>query len=118
MLEFLYDQLQDFSFDLVVGGTIWVVALAVPFRSLAANREIGWDIIGYFGSAVFGVTLVVLLEIPFLDWAAVQIPQFQAAIEGFPWLMVLLHNLILSDFGAYCAYSTDFGRPVHVIPAT
>lgn len=104
MFEFLYDQLQDLTFDLVLGGSIWAVALVLPFRSLAANKEIGWDLIGYFGSAVFGTILVILLEDPFLDWSDGQIPELHAAIDGYPWLTVLLLNLIVSDFGAYWAH--------------
>jgi hypothetical protein len=89
MLEFFYDQWNETVFDVGIGAVVWLVALALPFRALSARKEIGWDILGYFGSAFFGLLIIITLEEPILDWAIPKADSWLASYETLPWWITL-----------------------------
>ena len=55
MMEFLYDQALDVGGDVGIGVAFWLLAFALPFRALSARAEVGWDVLGYFGSFAAGM---------------------------------------------------------------
>ncbi len=104
MLEFFYDQWNETVFDVGIGAVVWLVALALPFRALSARKEIGWDILGYFGSAFFGLLIIITLEEPILDWAIPKADTWLASYETLPWWITLAGYILVSDFGTYWAH--------------
>ncbi len=104
MLDLLFDEAYFTAVDLTVGITIWLVALLLPFRKLVADKEFGWDVVGYVGSAFFGLVIVMTLEEPMLDWSIAQVATWRAGFEALPWYVTLSAYLVTSDFGTYWAH--------------
>jgi sterol desaturase/sphingolipid hydroxylase (fatty acid hydroxylase superfamily) len=104
MLDLLFDEAYFTAVDLGVGITIWLVALLLPFRKLVADNEFGWDVIGYVGSAFFGLMIVMTLEEPVLDWSIAQVATWRTTFEALPWYVTLSAYLVTSDFGTYWAH--------------
>ncbi|HEX9877250.1 MAG TPA: sterol desaturase family protein [Gammaproteobacteria bacterium] len=104
MLEFIYSQFEETVFDVGIGVAVWLVALALPFRGLRGKKEIGWDVVGYFGSAVFGLMIVIGLEEPILDWAIPRMDVWRASYAQLPSWAVLLLYVVAADLGSYWAH--------------
>jgi sterol desaturase/sphingolipid hydroxylase (fatty acid hydroxylase superfamily) len=104
MLDLLDEALRYVASDLGIGVVVWAVALMLPFRELQARKEIGWDCLGYIGSAVFGLMIVVGLEEPAIDQAVLLVPDWRLWFEDMPWWVTLPAYLLASDFGSYWAH--------------
>ncbi|HSG66324.1 MAG TPA: sterol desaturase family protein [Gammaproteobacteria bacterium] len=104
MLEFFLDQAYETVIDVGMGAAIWLVALLLPFRVLTAKKEYVWDVIGYVGSAFFGLVIVIYLEEPILDWSIAQLADWRMAFEALPWYLTLAIYMLVSDFGMYWSH--------------
>lgn len=104
MLEFLYDQIYETVVDVGCGASVWLVAIFLPFRKLIAKKEFGWDVIGYVGSAFFGLVIVIALEEPILDWSTAQVAGWRTVFEAQSWYVTLAAYLLVSDLGTYWAH--------------
>ena len=113
MLELLNDY-ADFIYDGVadvgIGTSVWLVALVLPFRPLIAKKEFGWDVIGYFGSALSGILVVALFEDPFLDWSIGHLADWRDAFDALPWYVSLPIYIVVADFGMYWSH-----RALHTV---
>ena len=104
MLELIFDEAYFTAIDVGIGAAIWLVALVLPFRKLDAPLEFRWDLIGYAGSAFFGLAIVMALEEPILDWSIAHTTDWRSAFEALPWYVRLSVYLLVSDFGTYWAH--------------
>jgi hypothetical protein len=94
MLELIFDEAYFTAIDVGIGAAIWLVALVLPFRKLDAPLEFRWDLIGYAGSAFFGLTIVMALEEPILDWSIAHTTDWRSAFEALPWYVRLSAYLL------------------------
>jgi len=104
MLDILYGEAYFTAVDLGIGIAVWLVALLLPFRKLVAEKEFGWDVLGYIGSGFFGFVVVATLEEPFLDWSIAGVAVWRATFEALPWYVTLSAYLVVSDLGTYWAH--------------
>jgi len=104
MIEFLFDQAVDVAGDVGIGMFFWLLAFALPFRALAGEVEVGWDILAYFGSLAAGIVVVVLLEDPLLGRTDAALAAWYGVYGRLPWWETLLLYIVISDFGAYWAH--------------
>ena len=58
LLDYLLDEVYGAVYDLGIGTAVWLVALVLPFRALKGGVEIGWDVVGYVATIVFGFAVV------------------------------------------------------------
>ena len=65
----MLDEVDGAIYDLGFGAAVWLIALVIPFRVLKGKVEIGWDVVGYVATIVFGFVIVMGLEEPFLVWS-------------------------------------------------
>ena len=99
MAEFL----QQNAIDVSLGLAIWLLALAIPFRRLAARPDIGWDVVAALGTTVFAMGADALLSMP-VDWVMTRIDGWYALIENAAWWLVIPSYIVLADLGAYWAH--------------
>ena len=60
MAEFL----QETAIEIALGMAIGMLALAIPFRRLAARPDIGWDVVAALATTVFAIGATALLDVP------------------------------------------------------
>ncbi len=101
LLEVVKDEASSAWFDLEVAIPIWLLALLIPLRVIAGKVELGWDVVGYVGTILFGFPIVAWLEEPFLDWIMPNLGSWYTSYNQLPTWATLLLYVALSDFTSY-----------------
>ncbi len=104
LLDYLLDEVYGAVYDLGIGTAVWLVALVLPFRALKGGVEIGWDVVGYVATIVFGFAVVMGLEEPLIVWIQPQLAGWYASYDLLPWWGSLTLYLLSSDFASYWAH--------------
>jgi len=57
------DMLDDLTTEVVVAGIMWLLSLAIPFRSMRAPREFRLDVLAVLCAAVFSLVAAFVLAV-------------------------------------------------------
>jgi sterol desaturase/sphingolipid hydroxylase (fatty acid hydroxylase superfamily) len=104
LVDYLFEELDSPLYDLGMGAAVWLIALAIPFRVVAAKAEIGWDVVGYVATLVFGSAIIFGLEDPILDRAIDRLDVWYESYDLLPWWVALALYVVSSDFASYWAH--------------
>jgi sterol desaturase/sphingolipid hydroxylase (fatty acid hydroxylase superfamily) len=104
LLDYLLDEVDGAVYDVGIGVLVWLVALLIPFRALKGKVEIGWDVVGYVATIVFGFVIVMGLEEPILDFTIARLDVWYESYDLLPWWASLTLYLLSSDFASYWAH--------------
>jgi sterol desaturase/sphingolipid hydroxylase (fatty acid hydroxylase superfamily) len=93
----------DMSVDLGLGTAAWLVAWLIPFRTLTAQAELGWDVLGLICTYVFATFAEVPLD-ALLEWGNGPLVAWTDRTGTAPWWVIVPTFVLVADCGAYWAH--------------
>jgi sterol desaturase/sphingolipid hydroxylase (fatty acid hydroxylase superfamily) len=115
VLQAAAEVLEGSAIEVALGLMIGMLALAMPFRTLLARPQIGWDIVAAIMVAIFAVLVESMLDLP-ADFVVARLDAWYVSIDRVSWWFVIPGYILLADFGAYWAHRALHSRwiwPTH-----